>query len=185
MFVPWKESYDKLTQRIKKQRHHFADHCPYSQSYGFPSSHVQMWELHHKWGWALQNWCFKLWCWRRLWRVPWTARRSKQSILKEINPEYSLERLMLKLQCSGHLTWRADSLGDSDAREYWWQKEKGAAKMVRQHPRVHGHEFEQTPEDSGEERRLVCPWGPKESDTTKQPNNNSNKLKILLYSLLY
>ena len=55
---------------------------------------------------------FELWCWRRLLRVPWTARRSKQSILKEINPEYSLERLMLKLkfQYFGHLMWRADSL---------------------------------------------------------------------------
>ena len=55
---------------------------------------------------------FKLWCWRRLFRVPWTARRSNQSILKEINPEYSLERLMLKLklQYIGHLIWRANSL---------------------------------------------------------------------------
>ena len=53
---------------------------------------------------------FELWCWRRLLRVPWTARRSKQSILKEINPEYSLEGLILKLQYFGHLMWRADSL---------------------------------------------------------------------------
>ena len=55
---------------------------------------------------------FELWCWRRLWRVPWTARRSNQSILKEINPEYSLEGLMLKLklQYFGHLMWTADSL---------------------------------------------------------------------------
>ena len=53
---------------------------------------------------------FELWCWRRLFRVPWTARRSKQSVLKEINPEYSLEGLMQKLQYSGHLMWRADSL---------------------------------------------------------------------------
>ena len=53
---------------------------------------------------------FKLWCWRRLLRVPWAARRSNQSILKEINPEYSLEGLMLNLQCFGHLMWRADSL---------------------------------------------------------------------------
>ena len=52
---------------------------------------------------------FELWCWRRLLRVPWTARRSTQSIRKEINPEYSLVGLMLKLQCFGHLTWRADS----------------------------------------------------------------------------
>ena len=53
---------------------------------------------------------FELWCWRRLLRVPWTARRSNQSILKELNPEYSLERLMLKLQYLGHLMQRADSL---------------------------------------------------------------------------
>ena len=53
---------------------------------------------------------FELWCWRRLLRVPWTERRSNQSILKEINPEYSLEGLMLKLQCFGHLMWRTDSL---------------------------------------------------------------------------
>jgi len=55
---------------------------------------------------------FELWCWRRLLRVPWTARRSNQSILKEISPEYSLEGLMLKLklQYSGHLMWRTDSL---------------------------------------------------------------------------
>ena len=55
---------------------------------------------------------FELWCWRRLWRVPWTARRSNQFILKEISPEYSLEGLMLKLklQCFGHLMQRADSL---------------------------------------------------------------------------
>ena len=53
---------------------------------------------------------FELWCWRRLLRVPWTAKRSNQSILKEISPEYSLEELMLKLQYFGHLMWRADSL---------------------------------------------------------------------------
>ena len=53
---------------------------------------------------------FELWCWRRLLRIPWTSRRSNQSILKEISPEYSLERLMLKLQYFGHLTWRTDSL---------------------------------------------------------------------------
>ena len=53
---------------------------------------------------------FKVWCWRRLLRIPWTARRLNQSIRTEINPEYSLERLMLKLQYSGHLMWTADSL---------------------------------------------------------------------------
>ena len=71
-----------------------------------------MWELGHKEGWALKIDAFELWCWRRRLRVPWTARRSNQSILKEINPEYSLEGLMLKLklQYFGHLNRRADSL---------------------------------------------------------------------------
>ena len=58
MLDPWKKSYDKPRQRIKKQRHHFADKGLYSQSYGFSSSHVQMWQLDHKEGWAPKNWCF-------------------------------------------------------------------------------------------------------------------------------
>ena len=76
----------------------------------FSSSHVWMWVLDHKKGWALKNDAFELWCWRRLLRVPWTARRSNQSILKEISPEYSLEGLLLKLQYFGHLMRRAHSL---------------------------------------------------------------------------
>ena len=108
-----KKSYDKRRQCIIKQRHYFANKGQYSQSYGFSSSHVQMWGLNHKEGWVLKNWpTFKLWCWTRLLRVPWTARKSNQSILKEINPEYSLEDLMLKLkpQYFDHLMQRADSL---------------------------------------------------------------------------
>ena len=58
MFAPWKESYDKPRQHIKEERHHFADKDPYSQSYGFSSGQVRMWELDHKEGWALKNWCF-------------------------------------------------------------------------------------------------------------------------------
>ena len=98
---------------IKKQRHYFANKGPSSQGYGIPSSHVQMWELNHKEGSELEKIdTFELWCWRRLLRVPWIARRANQSILKEISPEYSLERLMpkLKLQYFGHMMWKADSL---------------------------------------------------------------------------
>ena len=58
--APWKKSYDKPRQCIKKQRHHSADKGPYSQSYGFSSSHVQMWELNHKEDWAPKNWCFQI-----------------------------------------------------------------------------------------------------------------------------
>ena len=71
-----------------------------------------MWELDYKENWVPKNDTFELWCWRRLLRVPWTARRSSQLILKEISPEYSLEGLVLKLklQYFGHLMWRTDSL---------------------------------------------------------------------------
>ena len=91
---------------------------------------------------------FKLWCWRRFLRVPWTARRSNQSILKGISPEYSLEGLMLKLklQYFGHLMQRVDSLektlmlGGWD----WGQEEKGTTEdeMAGWHHRLNGHEFE-------------------------------------------
>ena len=112
MLATWKKSYDKFRQHIKKQRHYFADKCPSSQSYGFSSSHVRMWELDYKESWRWRIDAFELWCWRRLLRVPWTARRSNQSILKKISPECSLDglRLKLKLQYFGHLMWRTDSL---------------------------------------------------------------------------
>ena len=104
-------SYDQPRQHIKKQRHYFANNDPSSKNYGFSCSHVWMWELDHKESWVLKNWCFWLWCRRRLLRVLWTARRSNQSILKEISPKYSLEELMLKLklQYFGHLMRRTDS----------------------------------------------------------------------------
>ena len=101
---------DKLWQCIKKQRHHFANKGLYSQSYGFSSSHVWMWEVDHREAEHQRIDAFELWCWRRLLGVPWTARRSSQSILKEIKPKYSLEGLMLKLQYFGHLMGRAKSL---------------------------------------------------------------------------
>ena len=105
MLASWKKNYDKPGQSIKKQRHHFADKGLSSQSYGFP---VVMYGCE---SWTIKKAecqridAFELWCWRRLLRVPWTARRANQATLKEISPEYSLERLMpkLKLQYFGHL----------------------------------------------------------------------------------
>ena len=112
MLASWKISYDQPRQHIKKQRHYFADKVPSSQNYGFP---VVMYGCE---SWIIKKAecrrtdAFELWCWRRPLRVPWTARRSNKSILKEISPEYSLEGLMLKLklQYFGHLMWRTDSL---------------------------------------------------------------------------
>ena len=108
--APSKKTSDQPRQHIKKQRHYLNHKGPSSQSYGFSSSHVWMWELDYE---KTEHWradAFELWCWRRLLRVTWTTRRSNQSILKEINPD-SLEGLMLKLklQYFGHLMQRADS----------------------------------------------------------------------------
>ena len=99
---------------------------PSSQSYGFSSTHVWIWELDHKVEHQRID-AFELWCWRRLLRVPWTARRSNQSILKEISPEYSSEGLMLKLklQYFGHPMGRIDSLEKTlilGRRRRGWQR---------------------------------------------------------------
>ena len=106
---------------------------------------------------------FELWCWRRLLRVPWTTRRSNQSILKEISPEYSLEGLMLKLklQYFGHLMRRTDSLektlmpGDTEGRRTVWQNE-----MVGWHHQLNWHEFQQAPRVGDGQGSLACysPW---------------------------
>ena len=104
MLAPWKEGYDKPRQHIKKQTHHFAEKICLVKPLVF-SVVVYRWE-----SWIMKKAehqrtdAFKLWCWRGLLRVPWTAWRSNQSILKEINPEYSLEGLMLKLKPSTSAT---------------------------------------------------------------------------------
>ena len=113
---------------------------------------------------------FELQCWRRLLRVPWTARRSNQSILKEISPEYSMEGLMLKLklQYFGYQMQRTDTpektlmLGKNEAG-------MTGDEMVGWHHRLDGHEFEQVPEVGDGQGGLVCcgPWGRKEFDTTE------------------
>ena len=114
---------------------------------------------------------FELWCWRRLLRVPWTTRRSNQSILKEMSPEYSSEGLMLKMkvQYFGHLMQRVNSLekilmlGKIEGR----RKRAAKNKMVGWHHQLNGHESEHTLGYSEGQGGLVCcsPWGCKESDT--------------------
>ena len=112
MLAPWKKSYDQPRQHIKKQRHYFATNVHLVKAivflvvmYGYESLTVKKAERR-------RIDAFGLWCWRRLLRVPWTAWRSNQSILKEISPGFSLEGLMLKLklQYFGHLMWRVESL---------------------------------------------------------------------------
>ena len=107
----WKKSNDKPNQRIKKQRHYFAYKGPSSQSYGFSSSQYgcESWTIKKTEYQRIDT--LELWCWIRLLRVPWTARKFNQSILKEISPKYSLEGLTVKLkfQYFGHLMQRTDS----------------------------------------------------------------------------
>ena len=99
----WKESYDQPRQHIKKQRHYFTNKCPIVKAMVFPGVMYgcESWTVKKAEHRRID--AFELWCWRRLLRVLWTARRSNQSILKEISPEYSLEGLMLKIQYFGHL----------------------------------------------------------------------------------
>ena len=179
MLTRWKESYDQPRQHIKKQRHYFANKGPSSQGYGFFSSHVWMWELNYKESWVLKNWCFWTVVWRRLLRVPWTSRRSKQFILKEISLEgLNQEGLMLKLkfQYFGHLMGRTDSL----EKILMLQKIEGLRRRGRQedemvgwHHRLNGlNRFGWTPGVGGRQGDQACcgSWGHKESDTTEPLN---------------
>ena len=104
--------YDQLRQHIKKQRHYFANKGPSNQSYVFPvvMCGCETWTIKKAEHQRID--ASELWYWKKLLRVPWTARRSNQSVLKEISPEYTLEGMMLKmkLQYFGHLMQRTDSL---------------------------------------------------------------------------
>ena len=129
--TPWKKSYDQPRQHIKKQRHYFADKGPSSQSYGFSSGHVSMWELDYEEGWALKNWCF--------WTV--VLEKTLESLLdcKEIQPVNPRENqpwlftgrtdVEAETPILGHLMWRADSfektlmLGKTEGRRRReWQR---------------------------------------------------------------
>ena len=170
------ESYDQPRQHIQKQRHYFVNKGPSSQGYGF--SRV----MYGCESWTIKKAehridAFELWCWRRLWGVPWTARRSNQSILKDICPGCSLEGLMLKLklQYFGHLMWRADSLektlmlGKLEGRRRRGRQED---EMVRWHHQLNEREIGWAPGVGDRQGGLVCcgSWGHKESDTTEWLN---------------
>ena len=112
MLAPWKKSCDQPWQYLKKQRHYFANKVHLVKALVFPAVMYgcESWTI--KKAECQRTDAFALWCWRRLMRVLWTARRSNHFILKEISAECSLEGLMLKLklQYFGYLMWRTDSL---------------------------------------------------------------------------
>ena len=111
MLAPWMKSYDQPRQHIKSRDITLPTNVRLVKAMVFPvvMYGCESWTIKKAECWRV--YAFELWCWRRLLRVPWTARRSNQSILKEISPEYSLEGLMLKLELQyfGHLMWRTDS----------------------------------------------------------------------------
>ena len=146
MLAPWKKSYDQPRQLFKKQRHYFANKGPSSQSYGFCSSHVWMWKLDYKESWLLKNWCFWTVVLEKTLVIPWSARRSNQSILKETSPEY-IRRTDAKAEAP--ILWPPDAKNwlirkDPGARKDWRREEKGMTEdeMVGWYHLRKGHEFE-------------------------------------------
>ena len=144
MLAPWKKSYDQPKQHIKKQSHYLSTKVHLVKAmvflvviYGF---------LTYKESWVPKNWCFWTVVLEKTLESPWTARRSNQSILKEISLECSLEGLVLKMKCQycGHLMWRADSFEKNpDAGKDLSKEEKGTTKdeMVGWHHQLNGHDF--------------------------------------------
>ena len=133
-FAPWKENYDKPRQQIKKQRYHFADKGPYSQSYCFSSSHVQMWELNHKEGWVLKNWCFWIVVLEKTLGSPLDSKK-----IKPVNPKGNQFWIFIgRTDAEAPILWPSDVKSwligkDPDAEKDWRQKEKRVAEdeMVR------------------------------------------------------
>ena len=175
MLAPWKKSYDQPKQHIKNQRHHFAIKSPCSQSYGFP---VVMWKLDHKESWAVKNLCFTTVMLEKTLESPLDWEEIKPINPKEINPEYSLEGLMMKLQLQyfGHLMQTANPLEKTlIAGKNRREEEKGATEdeMFRWHHWLNRHESEQPPGDGERQWSLMCCslWGHKVLGTTERLNH--------------
>ena len=135
--APWKVSYDKPRQHVKKQRHHFADKGPYSQSYGFSHSHVQMWKLDHKEGWVPKNWCFRTVVLEKTLESPLDSQEIKPVKPKENKPWIFIGRTDAEVEAP--ILWPPDMKSwligrDPDARKDCVQEENGSAednKIVR------------------------------------------------------
>ena len=177
MLAPWEKSYDKPRQSIKKQRHYFANKGSSSQSYGFSSSHVWMWELGHKEGWVPKNWCF--------WTVVLEKTLESPFDYKEIqpvNPKGNQSWIFIgRTDAKVPILWPPDVKSqltgkDPDAGKDWRQEEKGTIEdeMVGWHHQLDGHEFEQTPGDNKGQGSLACcrSWGCKELDMTSNLAHN-------------
>ena len=173
-FALWKKSYDKPRQCVKKQRHHFADKGPYSQSYGFFfSNHLRMLELNHKEDWVLKNWCLLTVMLVKTLESPLDRKE-----IKPVNPKGNQLWILIgrtDAEAEAPLFWqsylKSQLIGkDRDAGKDWGQEEKGTTEdeMIKWHHQLKGHDSEQTPGDSEGQASLVCcsVWGCKELDTS-------------------
>ena len=145
MLAPWSKSYDQPTQHIKKQRHYFANKGLSSQSYGFTSSHVWMWELDYKESWLLKNWYFWTVVLEKTPDSPFDCKK-----IQQVSPKWNLSWMFIgRTDSEAPILWPPDvkkwSVGkDPDAGKDWRQEEKGTAEdeIVGWHHRLDGHEFE-------------------------------------------
>ena len=161
MLAPWKESYDKPRQSIKKQRHHFINKGSSSQTYGFSNSHVWMWELDHEEGWALKNWCFWTVVLEKTLESPLDSKE-----IKPVNPKANQSWIFIgrtDAEAEAPILWPPDAKSwlirkDPNAGKDWRQEEKGTTedKMVGWHHRLNRHELEQTPGDNDKHGTLAC-----------------------------
>ena len=174
-----KKSYNKPRQCIKKQRHYFADKGLYGHSYGFSSSHVQMWELDHKEGWAPKNWCFRTVVLEKTLKSPLDSRE-----IKPVNPKGNQPWIFTgrtDAEAEAPVLWPPDVKSQlirkgPDAGKDWRREERGTTEdeMVGWHHQLNGHEFEWTVGDGEGQGSLVCcsPWGRKKWDTTEWLKNH-------------
>ena len=176
-----KETYDKPRQHFKKQRHYFANKGPYSQSYGFFSNYVWMWELDHKESWAPKNQCFQT---VLLEKTPETPLDRKE--VKPVNPKGNQPWIFIgrpDAEAEVPILWPPDVKNwltgkDPDAGKDWSQEGKGTTEneTVGWHHQLDGLEFEQVPGDGEGQGRLACCslWGSKELDMTWRLNKDKN-----------
>ena len=164
--TPWEKSCNKPRQCIRKQRHHFADKGSYSQNYGFSSSHVLMWELNHKDGWALKNWCFQTVVLEKTLYSPLDSEEIKPVCPK--GNQLWIFTGRTDAEAEAPILWPPDAKSwligtDPDTGKDWGQEEKQGTEdeVVGWHHWLDGHELKQTPGDGDGQGSLVCcsPWG--------------------------
>ena len=177
MLAPWKKNYDQPRQHVKKQRHYFASKVPSSQSYGFSSSHVRMWELHYKESWASKNWCFWTVVLKKILESPLNCKEIQLVHPKGDQSWVFIWRIDIEAETS--ILWpphvKSWLIGkDSDAGRDWGQEGKGMTEdeMAGWHHWLNGREFEWTLGFGDGQGGLVCcdSWGHKESDLTERLN---------------